>query len=215
MRNKTKQLLEENNQAEKALSQEGQKLLTDLVVYLRGSRASVWEQEQVRRDITQMLLDAEKRGEKAESVIGSDPKSFCDEVIGELPVMPGWKRNLSTLRDGLLAAVILLVIWFASSALQGALGVGSWPELTLSWGQFLSGGGILVTACGLVHWICRDSFEAEEKNGPWLLMFLVLFGLLCLGVFLRQPLVVLSLPAAVGLIAALFILYKILDLRLD
>ena len=52
MRNKTKQLLEENNQAEKALSQEGQKILTDLVVYLRGSRASVWEQEQVRRDIT-------------------------------------------------------------------------------------------------------------------------------------------------------------------
>lgn len=46
-------------------------------------------------------------------------------------------------------------------------------------------------------------------------MFLVLFGLLCLGVFLRQPLVVLPLPAAVGLIAALFILYKILDLRLD
>ncbi len=82
MKNKTKQLLEENNQAEKALSQEGQKLLTDLVVYLRGSRASVWEQEQVRRDITQMLLDAEKRGEKVESVIGPDPKSFCDEVIG-------------------------------------------------------------------------------------------------------------------------------------
>ena len=50
--------MEENNQAEKALSQEGQKLLTDLVVYLRGSRASMWEQEQVRRDITQMLLDA-------------------------------------------------------------------------------------------------------------------------------------------------------------
>ena len=77
MKNKTKQLLEENNQAEKALSQEGQKLLTDLVVYLRESRASVWEQEQVRRDITQMLLDAEKRGEKVESVSGPDPKSFA------------------------------------------------------------------------------------------------------------------------------------------
>ena len=113
-----------------------------------------------------MLLDAEKRGEKAESVIGPDPKSFCDEVIGELPVMPGWKRNLCALRDGLLATVVLLVIWFASSALQGVLGVGSWPELTLSWGQFLSGGGILVTACWLVHWICRDSFKAEKKNGP-------------------------------------------------
>ena len=129
--------------------------------------------------------------------------------------MPGWKRNLCALRDGLLATVVLLVIWFTSSALQGVLGVGSWPELTLSWGQFLSGGGILVTACWLVHWICRDPFKAEKKNGPWLLLFLVFFGLLCLGVFLRQPLVVLPLRAAVGLIAALFILYKILDFRLD
>ena len=72
-----------------------------------------------------------------------------------------------------------------------------------------------MTACWLVHWICRDHFKAEKKNGPWLLLFLVFFGLLCLGVFLRQLLVVLPLRAAVGLIAALFILYKILDFRLD
>ena len=74
MRKKTKLLLEENNRAEEALSEKGQELLTDIVVYLRGSRISTWEQEQVRRDITQMLRDAETRGEQAESVIGPDPK---------------------------------------------------------------------------------------------------------------------------------------------
>ena len=63
MRKKTKLLLEENNRAEVALSEKGQELLTDIVVYLRGSRISTWEQEQVRRDITQMLRDAEARGE--------------------------------------------------------------------------------------------------------------------------------------------------------
>ena len=59
MRKKTKLLLEENNRAEEVLSKKGQELLTVIVVYLRGSRISTWEQEQVRRDITQMLRDAD------------------------------------------------------------------------------------------------------------------------------------------------------------
>ena len=74
MRKKTKRLLEENNQAEAALNEQGKKLLTDIVVYLRGSRITTWEQEQVRRDITQMLLDAQARGEQAEAVIAARSK---------------------------------------------------------------------------------------------------------------------------------------------
>ena len=88
MRKKTKLLLEENNQAEAALNEQGKKLLTDIVVYLRGSRITTWEQEQVRRDITQLLLDAQARGEQAEAVIGSEPKDLCDSIPTALPPMP-------------------------------------------------------------------------------------------------------------------------------
>ena len=131
MRRKTKLLLEENNRAEKALSEKGQALLTDIVVYLRGSRISTWEQEQVRRDITQMLRDAEARGEQAESVIGPDPKEFCDSIIAELPPMPRWESMLCMLRDGLLAAAILTAIWLGFGVLEGLLGAGGlqrYPE---------------------------------------------------------------------------------------
>ncbi len=204
MRKKTRLLLKENNQAEESLSQEGRRLLTDVVVYLRGSRISTWNQEQVRRDITWMLLDAEARGEDAETVIGPDPKGFCDSVIQELPPMPRWENLLCTLRDGLLAAVVLLVIWMGFSTAEGLLGMGSWRELTLTLGQLLSGGGIVLTACGLVQWICRDAFSPEQKKGPWVLLFFLLFVLLSLGVFLRQPLAVLPLPGAAGAIAGLF-----------
>ena len=56
--NKTaKQLLEENNQREKELSPDNQKVLTDIVAYLRGSSTPILQQEQVRRDITEMLLE--------------------------------------------------------------------------------------------------------------------------------------------------------------
>ena len=215
MRRKTKLLLAENNRAEKALSEKGQELLTDIVVYLRGSRISTWEQEQVRRDITQMLLDAEARGEQAEAVIGPDSKEFCDNIIAELPPMPRWESLLCTLRDGLLAAAILTAIWFGFGVLEGLLGAGSWPELTLTVGQLISGGGILLTACGVVYWICRRSFSADQKKGPWVLLFLALFGVLCAGIFLRQPVAVLPLPAAAGVVAGLFAVYKLMDIRLD
>lgn len=215
MRKKTKLLLEENNRAEKALSTRGQGLLTDIVVYLRGSRISTWEQEQVRRDITQMLLDAENRGESAEAVIGPDPQGFCDSIIAELPPMPRWESLLCTLRDGLLAAAVLAAIWLGFGVLEGLLGAGSWPELTLTIGQLLSGAGILLTACGVVYWICRRSFSAEQKKGTWVLLFLVLFAVLCAGVFLRQPIATLPVPAAACVVVALFVVYKLMDIRLD
>ena len=84
MRKQTKLLLEENNRLEEALQPEARSLLTDVVVYLRGSRVSTWEQEQVRRDVTRMLLDAQARGEDAREVIGPDPRAFCDSVIEAL-----------------------------------------------------------------------------------------------------------------------------------
>ena len=215
MRRKTKLLLQENNRAEEALSAKGRELLTDIVVYLRGSRVSTWEQELVRRDITEMLLDAEARGDDAAAVIGPDPKEFCDEIIRALPPMPRLESLLCALRDGLLSAAVLMAIWLVSEALQALLGAGSWPELTLTLGQLLSGAGILLTAFGVVYWICRRSFTVGEKKGPWALLFLIVFALLCMGIFLRQPVAVLSFPAAACIAAATFIVYKLMDARLD
>lgn len=215
MRKKTKILLTENNRAEEALSPEGRALLTDIVVYLRSSRASTWEQELVRRDITQMLLDAEARKENPRTVIGPDPKAFCDSVIEELPPMPQWKRILSIVRDGLLAATVLMMIWTVFGVLEGLLGVGSWPNLTLTMGQLIAGAGILMTASGLVYWICRSSFSVDQKKSHWVILFLIVFVLLCLGVFLRQPIAVIPVPAIVVFIVVLFLVYKLLDSRLD
>jgi DNA-binding ferritin-like protein (Dps family) len=215
MSKKMRQLLEENNRAEQALSPAGQSLLTDVVVYLRGSRVSLWNQEQVRRDITWMLLDAEARGEDARAVIGPDPKEFCDSVIEALPPLSRRERLLGALRDGLPAAVILLGIWIVFGVIEGLLGAGSWPELTLTWGQLLSGVGILAVAWGLVQWICRDSFSTQQNKGLWVVLFFLIFALLCLSFFLRRPLLSVPIPAAVGLAAVLFALYKLLDARLD
>ena len=181
MRKQTKLLLDENNRLEEALQPEARSLLTDVVVYLRGSRVSTWEQEQVRRDVTRMLLDAQARGEDAREVIGPDPRAFCDSVIEALPPMPRAERLLCTLRDGLLAVLILLALWAALGIAEGLLGVGSWPKLTLTVGQCLGGAGIVALSCLVVTQICKTSFDAPKK-APWLLLFaagFIVFKLVC------------------------------------
>ena len=70
MNRATKQLLEENNRRGKQLTPENQKVLVDIVAYLRGSSASTYQQELVHRDILDMLQEGEARGQTAAEVIG-------------------------------------------------------------------------------------------------------------------------------------------------
>ena len=46
----------------KQLTPENQKILVDIVAYLRGSSASTYQQELVHRDILDMLQEGEARG---------------------------------------------------------------------------------------------------------------------------------------------------------
>lgn len=81
MNKQTKQLMKENNDLSFHLKAADNKILTDMVVYIRGADISGYQQELVRRDITQMILDGEQRGDTMEDIIGSDYKIFCDNVL--------------------------------------------------------------------------------------------------------------------------------------
>lgn len=85
MNKNVKKILKENNELEKKISKESQEVHTDMIVYLRVSHLSQYNQEVVRRDITNMIIDGEKRGETIDEIIGEDYKSFCDEIIKVFP----------------------------------------------------------------------------------------------------------------------------------
>ena len=85
MKPATKQLLEENNRRAEDLSPETQQVFTNLVCYLRGTSVPMEQQEQVRQDILNMLLEGEARGQSAREIIGEDDQAFCDAILAELP----------------------------------------------------------------------------------------------------------------------------------
>ena len=86
MSKRTKLLLKENNAFESQIQNEDNRAaLTDIVVYIRSANISPYDQERVRRDIGEMIVDGEKRGKTAKEIIGDDYRLFCDRVIAEVP----------------------------------------------------------------------------------------------------------------------------------
>ncbi len=63
MNKRTKMLKNESEQMAEKITKEGRQVLEDMVLYIRGVDISAYDQERVRRDITQMILDGEQRGE--------------------------------------------------------------------------------------------------------------------------------------------------------
>ena len=209
MNQRTKSLLQENNQTEKQLSDASQQVLTDIVVYLRTAPISMYRQETVRRDITRMLLDGEARGNDAKSVIGDDYQAFCDNVIAELPPLSVRARALGALRDVLPAAVVLLLIWLVGRLVEYIAGVSVWDVL----------GGVLLlaVASAAVTMICRTAFSTRKRVSALLfaLLFVGLFAALCAGFFLKQPLLTVHFVTALIVPLILFAAYKLLDAKLD
>ena len=204
MNKETKKLLKENNQREKLLSPESQSAMTDIVVYLRGRDLSQYHQEEVRRDIQEMVLEAEGRGEDMKTVIGENYKTFCDEIVSAFPPRSKKEKVLEQLDILLSALGILMVIWLAKSLVSS----GMTGSLTLTLGQFISWAVILVVAEASVWWVTRTAFDQPKETGKvknfvkvWVLAALVLAAILLPTFFITGPAV--TIPLAVAVILTL------------
>ena len=213
MNKATKQLLEDNNRREKQLSPENQKVLTDIVAYLRGSSTPILQQEQVRRDITEMLLEGEARGQSAQTIIGTNYQAFCDEILAELPKRSMKQRIVYALSTVSLSAAVLLsirLVFFLVEAPFQNRAFTPWFPMTL--GQLLGGIMLITYSYSLVEHICRNSFEDRDPSRLQVISFFVCIGLFFIFcVSLQQIMFYLHAGIAALLIAVLFLIYKITD----
>ena len=216
MNKKTKRLLEENNCREKALSQESQAVMTDLVVYLRGQNISMYHQEEVRWDIQEMVLEAENRGETIAQVIGEDYQTFCDEIVAALPPRTWKERILDALETLLPAIAILAALWVGFSLLTAAIQGASLLWLSLPLGQGLMYAVILFAAWALVTYVCRTSFRRGDETREKVVLGLAAAGVVVLVLLehlLTWPAVTVPLPGAALMVAVPLLLYFFLSCR--
>lgn len=214
MSKRTKELLRENNAWEKEnLSAENQHLMTNIVTYIRSAAISEYEQELVRRDVMAMLAAGEREGRSAEDVIGDDAQAFCDEVIAALPPRPSGERALGNVRDGLLAFVVLGVIWLVSGAIDMA-GHRAWPYLPLTLGDVIGQVLILAAAFYIFHSISRHAFD-DKLGRLFVLVFVVLAASLLASIYLTTFLCNVHIAIVAGALIVFFAAYKVLDARVD
>lgn len=81
MANLLEKLRKENNERDKLLSAENNRIMMDMVVFLRGSNLCDYDLEVIRRELFGMVYEAQLRNESAEQVIGEDYKRFCQELM--------------------------------------------------------------------------------------------------------------------------------------
>ena len=84
MRQSAVELKNRNNRRDRMLSMENKEWMTKIICYLRTRSVEEQRLEDIRQDITDMLLEAQDRGESADQVLGGNYQQFCDEIVDSL-----------------------------------------------------------------------------------------------------------------------------------
>lgn len=218
MNKRTRLLLKENNELEKTLSDETISVLTDIVVYIRHASISEYNQELVRRDITQMLIDGQTRGLSAAEVVGGDYRAFCDAVIEEMPKLSMKQRVLTSIRDILPAICALSCIWLIFGLVRQLAGGEDWTHIPLTVSELITGAGFIALAVLVVVYITKNSFSVRSKPLIAALLALIIFAAAAYLLIPNSATAVLMRPhlaAALAVTALLYIVYRLLDNLLD
>ncbi len=207
-----KQLRKKNNNLDKKLSKENQKINLDMIVYLRGSKISERKQEEIREDILDIFLSAQDRGEKAEVFIGEDYKVFMDNIIANTIPMTRqeevhyWVSIITAVTAALI--MILLIQWYIYTFFD---------EKPFSW-QVPITDGILVliisapilSILGAVL-ITKKTYTKSLKNLGAVVLFVGFIGLIIMQVFLRNILFTVHLAIIVAIIVILYLVAYLTD----
>lgn len=208
-----RKLRDENNELELGLSKEANDVMTDIVVYIRSANISDLNQEIVRRDIDEMLLEGERRGQSVAEVIGDDYKAFCDSVICEVPQLTPLQRFATLVLDALLGIIIMLAIWTVFAPLRQLSSGGAWYIVTVRTSDLIEGIAIIAAAFFIVGYICKNAFKPKKAVFA---VGIIAIVAACFAAFVLLPNAVLlnmHIGISVLIIAVLLAVYFVIDKR--
>lgn len=216
MSKQVRRLLRENNEMEKLLSEDGRSVMTDIAVYLRGADIRDIDQEQIRRDIIQMLIDGEGRGVSPAEVVGEDYRVFCDNILAEIPHLGMRQKMLAAARDTLLGMTALIVIWCCKCILD-YLTEGGTLVFPVTAGSLIAAVLILAAANIIILYLTHDPFDhSRARNVRCTVLILLLAALsICSNILVTVELFRIHLGAAAAAAVILYAIYRTADRYTD
>lgn len=208
-------LRNENNKFEEKLSKETNDVLTDIVVYIRSTSISEYDQERVRRDIDEMLFEGERRGMSAAEIIGDDYKAFCDAVMSEVPKLSKAQRVMTAVQEVLAGVIVLLAIWTVFSPIIQLIKKEPWYLLPLRLSDLITATVIVAAAVLTVVYITKNVFT--PKPAALIAGFVLAAAIGIAGILFCSDIMLMNIHIAVdiALLAVLALVYLLIGKRLE
>lgn len=215
MNKRARILRNENNRFEEKLSKETNDVLTDIVVYIRSTSISEYDQERVRRDIDEMLFEGERRGMSAAEIIGDDYKAFCDAVMCEVPKLSKAQRVMTAVQEVLAGVIVLLAIWTVFSPIIQLIKKEPWYLLPLRLSDLITATVIVAAAVLIVVYITKNVFTL--KPAALIAGFVLAAAIGIAGILFCSDIMLMNIHIAVdiALLAVLALVYLLIGKRLE
>ena len=217
MKKECRELLKKNNKREEEINKDNNKLYTDMIVYLRGSDMTEYNQELVREDLIQMIIDGQNRGDDIQKVIGNNYKEICDEIIETMPKKTKLQKIGDFLELSLSCIWILGIISIFKTIMENVLSNNRSWSFVVSIGDIINLIIIILIANIVVNYTCKTSFNNENKNKilsfiKKFIIFMVILGtvIMCAH-YLNYTVINVSLILAIVVVGIVFILEKIVS----
>lgn len=221
MKDKVSKLQKENNKIEEKINKENQAVFTDMICYIRSANISDYNQELVRRDLSEMVLSAQERREDIHCVIGRDFKEFCDEVIINLPP----KTTKEKIFDGLdiccsslaiLGTINILLSNDFRRIIKEVLSKDSINyNVGISFGMIISTVAIMVGAIFIIKMVSKNAFKKPSDANRVNRMFIggatgagVMIAFIIISKFGSSVIFSINIFIVALVLVVLFILHK-------
>lgn len=194
---------------------ENAQIYTNMIVYLRGSELSNYNQEVVREDIIDMILDGQDRGDSIQKVMGDNYKEICNEIIDVMPKKTKKDKILEFCEIAFNALAVLGLIRLGAVLLDFIFGNNNRLIFTLTVGQVMQAVLIICTANIITNFITKNSFD-QKDNKRHIIVLAAFFALILLiGYYFKMVVVSLTFWIAGLLIFCLLLLAKLFNQKLS
>jgi len=209
--------LKKNNLREKEIFKENQEIYTNMIVYIRSSNMTEYNQEVVREDIINMILDGQQRGDTIQKIIGGDYKEVCDEIIAAMPKKTPKERIMDFVAIILSALWVLGAIALVENLITDLLAEPKSFMFILTVGDSINAAIIVLAAIAIYYYVSKTAFKTmKEKRAIsflklWLVSFAVISLLVLCKVYFTTAVLEIPLTLAAILVVAIFLIQRMVD----
>ena len=214
MNKKCKDLLKSNIKREKEIHGDNAKIYSNMIVYLRSADMSRYNQELVREDLIQMIVDGQNRGDDINKVMGNNYKEICDDIMEAVPRKTKKEKIAGGLELSLSAVWILGIIYIAKVILENLITKSDSWVFTLYLGDIINMGIIVLAANLVVYYLSKNAFKTKDKNSffmIWLMVMIIMGITLLVSKILNYSVVNMSITMALAIVAVFFVLEKLVS----